>query len=280
MNLKSVSLSHVLFPALVTAAALGCYGATTDTPNGNGAVPADVPCDVATVLSKCTSCHGSTPTGGAPMSLMSTADMKAPSASDPSKTNAEVSVARMQAGTMPPGGGAQGDVATLQAWIDAGYPTGSCTTPDGDGGTSVYPGPAVCTKGAGSTRNGTTMRPGEACIACHASKFDAPTFWVAGTLYPTGRETNDCKGVAGGATVKITDANNAVYNLPVNSAGNFYLADVQAPNFKAPYKAEVHVGSDVRAMGAAQTDGDCNGCHGEPPTNGAPGRIVVPAWSP
>jgi mono/diheme cytochrome c family protein len=272
--------SLLLLPALVTAAVLGCYGATTNDPAPTGGTPTDVPCDVATVLGKCTSCHGTTPTGGAPMSLMSLADLKAPSPSDPNKTNAQLSVERMQAGNMPPGGGAQADAATLAAWIQAGYPIGSCTTPNGDGGTGEYPGPAVCTNGAGTTRKGSTMRPGEACIACHAKEFDAPTFWVAGTLYPTGRERMDCKGVAAGATVKITDANNAVYNLAVNSAGNFYLDAAKAPNFKGPYKAEVIVGSDVRAMGTAQTDGDCNGCHGEPPTNGAPGRIVVPGWTP
>ncbi|CAN5365957.1 hypothetical protein BH09MYX1_BH09MYX1_10250 [soil metagenome] len=110
-------------------------------------------------------------------------------------------------------------------------------------------GPALCTSGKGTTRDGTTMRPGEACISCHSTRFSAPTFWISGTIYPTGREQNDCKGVAAGATVKITDANNVVYNVPVNSAGNFMLEDNQAPKFAAPYNAEVIVSGKSRPMG-------------------------------
>ncbi len=273
--------SLLIVPVLGLAAALGfaCGGSTSTTPTNN-TTPTDVPCNVATLLAKCTSCHGSVPSGGAPMSLLSVADFQAPAKSDPNKTMGQVSVERMTASTMPPGGGSEADAVTLDTWIKAGYPAGSCTTPDPDASTSEFPVPAACTNGKGSTRNGQSMRPGEACIACHATRFGAPTFWVAGTLYATGRETVDCKGVAGGATVKITDANNAVYNLPVNSAGNFMLEDAQAPKFKAPYTAEVIVGSGSRKMLTAQTDGDCNSCHGEPPKNGAPGRVVVPAWSP
>lgn len=273
------SLLLVSSIAVAVAMAFACGGSTSSSTPPNTTI-ADLPCNVATVISKCTSCHSSPPSGGAPMSLLSNADLQAPSLSDPSKSMAQVSVERMTAGTMPPGGGATADAPILDAWIKGGYATGSCTA-DNDGGVSEFPGPALCTSGKGSTRNGTTMRPGEACIACHETKFGAPTLWVAGTLYPTGREQTDCKGVGAiGATVKITDANNAVYNLPVNSAGNFFLEDVQAPKFKGPYTAEVIVGSDSRKMLAAQTDGDCNGCHAEPPKNGAPGRIVVPAWNP
>lgn len=271
--------TSLLLVSSITAAvavAFAC-GGSTDSPAPPNTTLTDLPCDVAAVISKCTSCHSSPPSGGAPMALLSGADLQAPSASDPSKTYAQVSVERMTAGTMPPGGGAAADAPILDAWIKGGYVAGSCTA---DGGTTEFPGPALCTSGKGSTRNGTTMRPGEACIACHATKFGAPTFWVAGTLYPTGREQTDCKGVPAGATVRITDANSVVYNLPVNSAGNFFLDDFNTPNFKAPYAAEVIVGNDSRKMLAAQTDGDCNGCHSEPPKNGAPGRIVVPAWNP
>ncbi len=135
------------------------------------------------------------------------------------------------------------------------------------------------------------MVPGRACIACHTDKApDADkTFWVAGTVFPTGREEDDCKGAAGstGVRVEITDADGKTWSLVPNAAGNFALpvAGGQFPpystsTFKYPYTAVVKNGSASRAMGASQTSGDCNSCHSEPPSGGAPGRIVVPEWTP
>lgn len=270
--------SLALVPAVALAVVLGfACGGSTSTPTPPNTTPSNVPCDVAAVLAKCASCHGSPTAGGAPMTLLSADDLKAPAASDSTKTNAEVSVARMNAGTMPPGGGAQADAAVLQAWITAGYPAGTCTTDQDAAPPSEYPGPAQCTKGAGTTKRGSTMRPGENCLqsGCHAGDFV-----IAGTLFPTGREKNDCNGVAGGATVKVTDANSKLYSLPVNSAGNFYLSRFSALGFKTPYTVEVVVGSDSRKMLTPQTDGGCNSCHAEPPSGGAPGRVVVPGWTP
>lgn len=284
--------SSLLVIALAVAAAAGCYGLTSTVGgNGNGG-PADVPCDVSTVIGgKCISCHGSPPAGGAPMSLTSAAELKAPSASDPNKTMAQVSVERMKAGTMPPGGGATGDTAALEAWIADGYPAGDCTS-TGDGGGGGYPGPAVCTNGKGATSQTNAdpeMVPGRACIACHTKNApdEDKTFWVAGTVFPTGREGDDCKGVpsSSGVTVVITDKNGTVHTLTPNAAGNFALGHVAGKfpgtaSFAYPYTAVVKDAKGSRAMGAPQTSGDCNSCHGEPPSQGAPGRIVVPGWSP
>lgn len=280
--------------SLAVAALAGCYGLTTSTgtgTNGTGG-PADVPCDVSSVIgAKCVSCHGATPSGGAPMALTSAANLKAPSAADPNKTMAQVSVERMKAGTMPPGGGATGDTAALEAWIAAGYLGGDCTA-TGDGGGGGYPGPALCTNGKGltsETNGDPNMLPGRACIDCHSKKAnDADkTFWVAGTVFPTGRENNSCKGTPGssGVRVEITDKNGKVYTLTPTSAGNFALGKVTAKfpgtaSFAYPYTAVVKDANGTRVMSAAQTSGDCNSCHAEPPTQGAPGRIVVPGWSP
>lgn len=145
------------------------------------------------------------------------------------------------------------------------------------GGASVDPfaQAPVCTSGQNWTGGeNSLMRPGEACIACH-SAGEGPRFVVAGTVYPTGHEPNDCNGVsqASQAVVVITDAANNTYQAQVNAAGNFYL---QGINLVTPYSAKVVVGSAERAMGSQQTNGDCNSCHSAEGASSAPGRIVLP----
>jgi hypothetical protein len=119
------------------------------------------------------------------------------------------------------------------------------------------------------------MHPGRACIDCHATRARAPRFVIAGTVYPTAHEPNECNGVDGaktGAQVVITDANGKELTLPVNSAGNFFTESAVA----TPYTAEVVANGKTRAMGAAQKVGDCNSCHTQDGASGAPGRIVAP----
>jgi hypothetical protein len=130
--------------------------------------------------------------------------------------------------------------------------------------------PARCT--SDMTWNGATgqnMRPGEACPTCH-SNFD-----IAGTVFPTGHEPNDCDGVNGantGVTIVITDANGAETTLQPNSVGNFYTSIT----IKTPFHAKVVENGKERAMTAAQTSGSCNACHTQAGANGAPGRITLP----
>jgi hypothetical protein len=130
-----------------------------------------------------------------------------------------------------------------------------------------------CTSGrTWSSGQGPTMRPGEACISCHSAN-NGPRLAVAGTVYPTGHEPNDCEGAGdAGAVVVITDANGEVHELPVNQAGNFTLSGTLV----LPYTARVVVGAAQRSMGSSQNTGDCNGCHTQSGSNGAPGRIVLP----
>jgi hypothetical protein len=135
---------------------------------------------------------------------------------------------------------------------------------------------SVCT--SNKLWNGITdenMRPGEACISCHATNSEAPKFVVAGTVYPSLHEPADCNGsnAARAAIVVITDAQGVEHNVPVNSAGNFRLESVA---ISLPYHARVQVGSATRSMTSAQTSGDCNSCHTESGTNSAPGRITLP----
>jgi hypothetical protein len=84
---------------------------------------------------------------------------------------------------------------------------------------------------------------------------------------------DDCNGAGdSGAVVAITDADGKVHQLKVNSAGNFTLSG----SLPLPYEAKVVVGGSERAMGSALRNGDCNSCHTQKGSSGAPGRVVLP----
>src|SRR3974390_2721411 len=69
-------------------------GVDAGTPDAG--LSGDFPCDVADVLmSSCTSCHGSPPSGGAPTALTTLAQLRAPSPSNGSVTNGQACVNRM-----------------------------------------------------------------------------------------------------------------------------------------------------------------------------------------
>ena len=147
MAFRTTHLLLVLVAA--TAAAAAC---TTIDPNiignggtggsgGSGSTTTDVatglPCDVAATLQTyCVSCHGSSPKYGAPMPLVTYADLSATSPKGGSY--AERSLARMKdaAAPMPPGGGVPaGEVSGFEAWVTAGIPMGTCGGTGGTGGT-------------------------------------------------------------------------------------------------------------------------------------------------
>jgi mono/diheme cytochrome c family protein len=273
----------------------GSGGATMDCAN---ALPATVQ---AMLSNTCIACHGKTPLQGVPTSLTGYADLVARSASDPTMTNAELALQRLQdnANPMPPAPlsrASAADIAALKTWVTAGMPMGNCgRTVDGgvadagnngsDGGTVIDPFsvPAVCTSKknwTGGNRGNQQMNPGLACIACHSTN-DGPKFTIAGTLYPTAHEPDLCNGVSGstgGAQVVIVGANGQQVTLTPNAAGNF---DSQG-NISKPYKAKVVYMGRERAMIEAQTSGDCNNCHtqdGDMPAGSsmkAPGRILLP----
>jgi mono/diheme cytochrome c family protein len=247
-----------------------------------------MPCDVQALLtSKCVACHGDPPALGVPMSLLSYADLAAPSLSDPSKSYAELAVTRMMMmskGLMPPmpnEPATAAEVAALQAWIAAGLPRAECamnSEPD------PFSGPRVCSSNIYWTEGNPgvgDMDPGRACIACHASKPEGkspPVFRVAGTVYATGHEPDLCFGGALDKTtpvlVEITDANGKPLTLPAYSGGNFFL-NPGSP-IALPYTAKVRYNGKERAMKTPQEVGDCNSCHTQDGANGAPGRIVIP----
>jgi hypothetical protein len=232
----------------------------------------------------CTSCHAAAPVNGAPMPLVTRADLTAPSFVDATMTFAQRTVVRMQSTTspMPPPPGtpvSTTEIQTVQSWISAGYPAGTCGA---DGGADAGPpdplgAKPTCTSGTtwtGGNQGSAVMNPGLACISCHAGNGEAPQFTIAGTVYPTGHEPNLCNGANGtnGARVVIVDAANRTVTLTPNAAGNFtYTGAVTTP-----YTAKVTYQGRERIMPVAQTSGDCNTCHTQNGTSGAPGRITLP----
>jgi len=116
------------------------------------------------------------------------------------------------------------------------------------------------------------MNPGQACNACHRSD-EGPIFKFAGTVYEGISQKDNCYGIDG-YTIEITDANGTVHKATSNSAGNFMS---EGSKVVAPYTALVRgpEGSELPML-TAQTNVDCNSCHGAVGSEGAPGRIIIP----
>jgi hypothetical protein len=267
-------------------AALPPSGTTPQGPAGTGLLTG-LPCDVQAVLEdRCLACHS----GTIAVKLLTYDDLMAKSTVDPTKTLAQLALDRMKSKTspMPPPPAEPPDadeIKTFEDWVAAGTPKGAiCTDPPpaapdagaaaeagADGGTA-----SKCTSGktwAGGNEGSPLMHPGAACNACH-QVMGGPNLRIAGTVYPTLHEPDDCngKGPPPPLTVVVTDKTGKVTNLPVNAAGNFYTR----AKIAAPYKAKVTDGTKTVAMTGSVTAGDCNSCHTNAGANGAPGRIMAP----
>jgi hypothetical protein len=121
-----------------------------------------------------------------------------------------------------------------------------------------------------ANRGSQEMRPGGTCLTCHRM-MRGPSFAIAGTVFPSAHEPDDCNG-ASGADVVIVDARGTTVTLRTNAAGNFLSRDSIVP----PYKASVRYQGRERLMVTAQMVGDCNSCHTEKGAMMAPGRIILP----
>lgn len=117
------------------------------------------------------------------------------------------------------------------------------------------------------------MHPGAPCLDCH-SRLHGPSFYVAGTIYPSLHEPDDCRGVDTAPLVQLTDASGTTLTLNANAAGNFYLK-MRDP-FVPPYTARITYQGRMREMATLQQSGDCNLCHTADGANGSPGRIILP----
>lgn len=242
----------------------------------------DLPCSVQAFLGQyCQNCH----TGSSSLPLLSHADLTRSSAEDPSLTLAQVAVLRLGAtdqSRMPPAPmplPPADEVNAFSTWVQAGAAVASCSDVLPPPPPDPYDTPVTCTSAThwtGGNRESPDMNPGQACIACHTAEEEGPDLVVAGTLYPTAHEPDDCNGVpaSSGAIVVITDAAGRVFELELESSGNFMLEDPDA--FTMPYSAKVVSGDQERVMVAKQESGDCNECHTESGARSAPGRIMLP----
>jgi len=248
--------------------------------------PGGLPCDVRALLSaNCQTCHGATPSNGAPFPLVSYRDLTGKNPSG--VVIAQRALTRMKSATspMPPMPGSPvsaAEITVFEAWVTAGVQASvtDCSLPPGP-----FDGPVVCTSGttwAGGRNHGSpVMNPGLPCIACHANNRGddaaptdddgAPQFAIAGTVYPTGHEPNRCNGSPTGS-VEVTDASGRVTTLAANSAGNFFTTS----KIVFPIHVAVIANSKRRAMVSSPPVGDCNSCHTQAGANGAPGRITLP----
>jgi hypothetical protein len=250
--------------------------------DGGTGVSSDLPCEAANVLAAyCVGCHSSPPRNGAPQALNSLAALQAVSPGYPGVSNGARAVVRMAntASPMPPSPNPNvpsAEQTAFAGWVDAGMPSGSCSTVVDAGTVTVDPvfaAAPTCTSGQYWTGgDGNSMRPGEACIACHESN-EGPRFTVAGTAYPTGHEYDDCDSPsAKGAVVVVTDSNGTTASFTANSVGNFS----GNASLTFPITAVLNFGGKARAMTTPVPSGDCNSCHTETGTNNAPGRIALP----
>lgn len=252
--------------------------------NDGGAAANDgIPCAVQKVLNGY--CLGACHTASTTSPLRTYADLQKPAPSDTSKTLAQKSVERMKAAAnpMPPSAPkpTSAEIAAFESWVTSGAQKGASCGPDAglpDAGSDPYNTPTQCSSKSYwllGNRGSSAMRPGGACNDCHRTSREGPIFALAGTVYKTAHEPNDCNGVGQGAvTVVVTDKNGKVTNLLTNPAGNFYMRTAGTP----PYSVKVVANGKERAMVAPVTaaDGDCNTCHTEKGANKAPGRIMAP----
>ena len=119
----------------------GAGGGIASGAGGSTGAAQGLPCEVQAILVKyCGSCHGAIPQGGAPRSLLTYADLTKPDLTNKSITEAQAALQRIQSqgSPMPPTPNAvptAAEIATLQGWVDNGYPFGSCAS--GAGGSAA-----------------------------------------------------------------------------------------------------------------------------------------------
>ncbi|NOK32766.1 hypothetical protein HMI49_06085 [Corallococcus exercitus] len=153
-----------------------------------------------------------------------------------------------------------------------------------EAGVDAGPAPTTCASGSiwteSSGDTGPTMAPGYACRSCHLRQAPTLAYYFMGTVFPTLHEKDGCDArllEPSRVKVEILDAEGQVrLTLVPNAAGNVLSTTLQ-PSFPLPYRARL-VGPDgtSRTMVTPQSSGDCNTCHTEQGTQGAPGRIALP----
>lgn len=140
-----------------------------------GGEPGDgLPCAIADLLAtRCQGCHSAHPS--APMSLVTYADLDAPSRSNPARKVRDLALERMgsTSAPMPPSAplGAD-DIAVFAAWLKEGAVRATCGTGKGDGGTRDATGPECAL--ASDCPGALICRAGVCDVECVTDK-DCPT---------------------------------------------------------------------------------------------------------
>jgi hypothetical protein len=239
----------------------GSSGTSSGSSGTSGGPPpgAGIPCDVQAILqSKCVACHADPPLNGSLSGLVTITDLLATAKEDPTKNLAQLSLSKMQGGTMPPGSPSPAaDITAFQNWINANY-VGTC----GDGGAPPPPSdvftnapPYVNTVGQSAHNAGRDCMGG-----CHNHGF---TF--AGTIY-------DAAGKAvAGAEVRLVDSTGKGISVHSGSDGNFHSS--------TSWTGPAHIGARNATTKALMVStvptgkGGCNGCH---TTGGTAPKIHLP----
>jgi hypothetical protein len=213
-----------------------------------------LPCDVATLFAAhCTTCHANPPQQGSLSSLITYSDLMAVSKEDATKNEAQLSLSRMQnaQSPMPPASvndpATAAEITTLQNWINAGYPKGSCADA-GPPPSGVFQGQPPY-QAPGSTDQ--SHNAGKDCLSCHNGQGDPELFAIGGTIF----DGNNNPVV--GAEVRLVDANNVGFSVYSDQGGNFHS--------KGSFVSPAHVGArnaqNTSDMVATITYGGCNKCH-------------------
>ncbi|MEY4575318.1 MAG: hypothetical protein RL701_21 [Pseudomonadota bacterium] len=119
-----------------------------------------MPCEINQILAtKCQACHGAVLAAGAPMPLVTIADLKAPGRTNKDARVIDLVLARVQdrARPMPPDlsqAVTPAEVASLKNWTDSGLPTGATCTGAANGGAGGQVGSAGGGAGTGPAAGG------------------------------------------------------------------------------------------------------------------------------
>jgi hypothetical protein len=214
----------------------------------------------AFLAAKCDGCHSNPPVNGSLSPLVTAADLTATAKENASMNEAQLSLQKMQAGSMPPASvnnpATAAEIAAFQAWIAANY-QGSCADGGAPPPSDVFTNaPAFSCVASGSSHNA-----GRNCLGCHNGGGGAPLFTFAGTV-------RDAAGaIVPGAEVRVVDANGAAISVCSDNSGNFHTGKTWA---KAAHVGVRNAASKALMVGTI-SDGGCNGCH---TTGGAAGGPV------
>jgi hypothetical protein len=310
--MSSVRLHTLVLVALALAS--GCTGSSTEvsgdlnarSSSSDSGVSGDLPCNVASILTaRCTNCHGSPPTNGAPNSLDSLAALKAVSLSQPSKTEAQVAVERMASTTspMPPAPATavpQADQTTFSSWVNAGMAVGSCGTANPDAG-PVVGGSDGSSSDAGVSGdlpcNVAALLTSD-CTMCHGTPpaqgapdslntlatLKAPSISqpsLSSAQVAVQRMASTTAPMPPLPRAPVPAATQSSFSAWVSAGMPAGTCGAPTPDAGTPDggtdagPSDAGVSGDFPCNIAAILVSDCNSCHGSPPSGGAPESLTT-----